>query len=39
MNTNPPTTFEIECMIMECPYDYDCEHCGYDCDLTEEVIA
>lgn len=36
--SNPPSTLEMEMMVTECPYDYDCEHCGYDCDLTNEDL-
>ena len=34
----PPTTAELEEMgaYFECPYDFKCETCEYDCDLEAE---
>ena len=37
MNTNPPSNLQYEYMEnCPCPYDYDCEHCGYDCEIEVE---
>ena len=37
MNTNPPSDLQYEDMeYFECPFDYDCETCGYDCEMVIE---
>ena len=35
MNTNPPSDLQYSDMgNFPCPYDYECETCGYDCEVT-----
>ena len=34
-----PTITELDDMIYypDCPYDYDCQNCKWDCNLEEEL--